>query len=98
MSGRVFLAENSYYKFKKLLTNKKKKIRAHNIFKNRHFGEFYQLYSELRKDEKKFFDYYRMLPSTFDYILHHIKPNIEKCETNFLKPISPEERLSVTLR
>ena len=47
---------------------------------------------------KNFFQYFRMEPDTFWYILHNIRPYIKKKQSNFRKCISPEERLAVTLR
>ena len=44
-----------------------------------------------------FFQYFRMGPDTFWYILHNIRPYIV-IQSNFMKRISPEERLAVTLR
>jgi len=61
-------------------------------------GEFYCLYNELRKDSTKFFEYCRMLPSAFDYIVRAIRQHISHISTNFQKTISVEERLFVTLR
>jgi len=45
----------------------------------------------------KFYDYFRMLPETFWYMLNDIRDDIKK-QSNFRKYVSPEERLAVTLR
>lgn len=53
---------------------------------------------ELKADPSKFFNYCRMKVSTFDYILQVISPKIQKQNTKFRNPITPEERLLITLR
>jgi len=74
------------------------KIHPINLGRNI-FGEFHQLYNELRKDETRFVAYTRMKISTFDYILKNIEPLIIKTWTNFIRaPIMRAERLIVTLR
>jgi len=60
-------------------------------------GEFHTLFPMLLEQAQNFFQYFRMGPDTFWYILHNIRPHIEK-QSNFRKCISPEERLAVTLR
>ena len=39
-----------------------------------------------------------MSPERFDNLLSMVAPLIEKKDTNFCKAISPEERLTVTVR
>jgi hypothetical protein len=71
----------------------------HGIFKSQYqLGEFHHLHNELRKDSTKFFEYCRMLPSTFDYIVQAVRQHISHISINFQKTISLEERLFVTLR
>lgn len=53
---------------------------------------------QLRQDEQKFKEYFRMDTSTFDYLLDTCSGELLKETTNFRKPITPEERLVVTLR
>jgi hypothetical protein len=60
-------------------------------------GEFHTFFPMLLEYASKFFEYFRMGSVTFWYILHNIRPYIEK-QSNFRKCISPEERLAVTLR
>ena len=92
-----FLLENSYL-VRRRLQLKRKKCWVNDILaKRKEFGEFNHLYDDLKKDEKKFFDYYRMNQDTFNYILDAIREPIKKM-SNFRDTISPEERLSVTLR
>ena len=61
-------------------------------------GEFFNLYCEQRYFEDKFFENYRMSVAQFDEILRKITPLIRKKDTNFRKAITPEEKLSITLR
>ncbi|XP_064479250.1 uncharacterized protein LOC135392472 [Ornithodoros turicata] len=42
--------------------------------------------------------YIRMDVSTFEHLLNLVRPQIQRQDTNFREAISPEERLSVTLR
>lgn len=85
------------YPLRQRLNAKRKKCWVHDILEKwREFGEFHHLYNDLKNYGKKFFDYYRMNQDTFTYILDAIRESIGK--TNFRETISPEERLSVTLR
>ena len=61
-------------------------------------GEFFNLYCDQRYFEDKFFENYRMSVAQFDEILRKITPLIKKKDTNFRKAITPEEKLSITLR
>jgi hypothetical protein len=92
----LFLLENSALKFDLSGVERRSK---HDIFKNRYqLGEFHHLYNELRTDCTKFFEYCRMSPATFDYIVQAIRQHIPHISTNFQKTITVEERLFVTLR
>lgn len=66
--------------------------------KRKEEGEFKTLYPQLRKDEKRFFIYFRMKIAHFDELLALIENDIKKEESHFREPIAPEERLAVTLR
>ena len=62
-------------------------------------GQFHTTYKELREYPDRFFQYLRMLPETFDYILQIVSPHLRKNWTNIhSRPIQAEERLVVTLR
>jgi hypothetical protein len=92
----LFLLENSALKFDSSGVERRSK---HDIFKSRNqLGEFHHLYNELRKDSTKFFEYCRMSPSTFDYIVQAIRKHISHVSTNFQKTIPMEERLFVTMK
>jgi len=90
------LAETSVLKF--LLLQDGKDHWVNPIFADREKnGEFHTLFKELLKQPPKFFQYTRMSPDTFFYILGAIREDIEKV-SNFRKCISAEERLLITLR
>ncbi|XP_050545824.1 uncharacterized protein LOC126908041 isoform X2 [Daktulosphaira vitifoliae] len=61
-------------------------------------GAFYNLYNLLRADNAKFFNYFRMSPSTFDELFNNIKTNIMRQDTVMRSAIPAEEMLAVTLR
>ena len=50
------------------------------------------------RDHESYFKYFRMTPSRFDHLLSLVGPAIIRQETNFRKPVSPGERLAVTIR
>ena len=56
------------------------------------------LYEELRSDDKKFFNYFRMSINSFDELLNRLSPLLWKQDTRMRDSISPTERLAVTLR
>ena len=49
-------------------------------------------------DQESFYKYSRMTPARFDDLLSLVGPAITRQHTNFKTPISPGERLVVTLR
>ena len=61
-------------------------------------GEFYTHYTDHRKFDDRFFELYRMTVGQFDELLYRVGPRILKQETNFRRPLSPEERLAITIR
>lgn len=72
---------------------------VHPINKSRKcYGEFHHLMPQLLNDTKKFVEYFRMTQDMFDYLLELCAADIEKKPSNFGQPISPNERLVVTLR
>jgi len=96
MDEQLLLLENSLLKI--LLLEDERSGWANPIFDDREkCGELHTLFPVLLEQTLKFFQYFRMGPDKFWYILHNIRPYIEK-QRNFRKCISPEERLAVTLR
>lgn len=61
-------------------------------------GQFHTLYMKLRLYPVKAFEYYRMSIQSFDELLNLTKDYITKQDTKLRTAISPEERLTVTLR
>lgn len=61
-------------------------------------GQFHTLYMQLRDYPDKAFEYYRMSIQSFDVLLNLTKDCITKQDTKLRMAISPEERLTVTLR
>ena len=61
-------------------------------------GEFYTHYTDHRQFDDHFFELYRMSVAQFDELLYKVGPAIVKKETNFRRPLSPEERLAITIR
>nr|CAH7719693.1 unnamed protein product [Callosobruchus chinensis] len=77
---------------------KQKRLWVHPIVSERLLvGAFVTLYSKLREDEIKFFNYFRMLIKSFDE-LHHKLENALKLSDTVRVSISSVERLSVCLR
>ena len=85
----LFLLENSAFNFDWSGVERRSK---HGIFQSRYqLGEFNHLYNELRKNSNKFFEYCRMSPLTFDYIVQALRQHISHISTNFQKTISVED-------
>ncbi|KAJ8942352.1 hypothetical protein NQ314_007010 [Rhamnusium bicolor] len=76
-----------------------KRFWVRNIYlKRKQQGDFHNLIQEMRlNDGDKFFNYFRMSSEQFDILLSKVMPEIEKIYIS-REPISPAERLSVTLR
>ena len=78
--------------------NKRTWVRKINI-KRSERGEYHALIQEMRlSDQGSFYKYFRMTPDRFDELLSIVGPVITRQHTNFRSPISPGERLAVTLR
>jgi hypothetical protein len=87
----------------KYLEKKKKRQRrkwwVHPINSERYLhGQFQILYTALRADNEKNFNYFRMSVSSFDELLSLIKYSIKHEDTIMRCAISPEEMLAMTLR
>ena len=61
-------------------------------------GEFYNLYPDLQHYPVKFFKFYWMSVSKFDFLLTKLAPRLRKKATNLRLPISPEQMFVLTLR
>nr|XP_039270100.1 protein ALP1-like [Styela clava] len=73
---------------------------VHPILKRRkELGEYHRLVQEMRLERTVAFrNQYRLDPGMFDDLRSLVAPYITKTTTNFREPISPEERLGITLR
>jgi hypothetical protein len=75
----------------------KRKHWVHPILRERFsLGPFETLMGELRRDESKFFNYFRMTATTFDDLLGRL--DIRVRDTSFRECICPEQRLAICLR
>lgn len=85
------------YMAKKLV----KKKRNYNRFVNsrrQKFGEYFNLIQEIRSSDPEIhFQYFRMSKELFDVLLEYVETYISHSKNHAL-PISPAERLAVTLR
>jgi hypothetical protein len=61
-------------------------------------GSFNTLICQLRQDETKFFNYFRMSIPTFDDLLRRVEISLTRQDTNMRASISPEEKLAICLR
>ena len=79
---------------------KKKRFWVRKLYAERlQKGEFHLLVRDLRlHDHEYFFKYFRMSPTVFEELLSCLSPIIVKQRTAMRDPISPSERLAVTLR
>lgn len=83
-----------------ILNKQKRRYWVHPIlqFKQRQ-GDWHNLVNEMRlQDEETYFNYMRMTPNMFDYILSKVGPLIQKITTNWRVPIPAAARLSMTIR
>ena len=73
-------------------------VRKINI-KRHEKGEYRALIQEMRlSDQDSYYKYFRMTPPRFDHLLSLVGPAVTRQMTNFRSPISPGERLALTLR
>jgi hypothetical protein len=61
-------------------------------------GAFYTLFNDLREDDKKFFNCFRMSPRSFNELYSKLEDHLHKMDTNMRRCIPAKERLVVTLR
>ena len=73
--------------------NKRERKWVHEVnMKRRESGEFHHLMKQLRQDEVKFKEYFRVSSNQFEQLLSLIKDDIEKKEVNYRESNSAEER------
>ena len=74
-------------------------IWVHSINQRREeVGDFYTLFPELRNDEEKFFNYFRMSISSFDELHNLLENHTQRKNTRLRNCIQPVEMLAITLR
>ena len=61
-------------------------------------GAFHVLYSDLKANEEKFFNYFRMSSPTFEELVSKLKDGIIRQDTVMRSSISPEESVGLTVR
>ena len=61
-------------------------------------GAFHTLFFELRADDNKFFNYFRMSVTSFDELDAKLSPRLQRRNTDMRDCISPKEMLAVTIR
>lgn len=79
----------------------KKRAQTHYIFNLRSEEGMYNklIVQHLREDPKKFSEFFRLFSDQFDFLVELVKDDLSKQSTNFrLYPITPEEKIAVTLR
>ena len=59
-------------------------------------GTFYTLMDDLKNDNSKFFNYFRMSKESFFELLNVLEPHIRKQDTPMRATIPAEERLAMT--
>lgn len=81
-------------------TKRKRSMWVKNWLKNRDTdGYCAKLMPELRAEEPELYrSFIRMTADQFDRLLHLVRPYIRKNDTNMRMSISPENRLTLTLR
>lgn len=83
---------------KKKLQQQRRRLQVDPLISQRLLvGAFVTLFNQLRDNETKFFNYFRMSSRTFDELLAKLHDKLLRSSYRRL-PISPTERLMVTLR
>lgn len=87
------------YRRRKKRQRKNRLIWIHPInLRRKEVGAFYTLFEDLRNDDAKFFNYFRMSIKSFDELLVYLKDSIQRRNTQLRNCIQPVEMLAVTLR
>lgn len=95
MDVNTFLIFYWYYRRRQ----RNRRFWVHPILTQRsNLGIFRNLMNDLRRDESKFCNYFRMSMTTFDDLLKRVNEDLKKRDTNMRKSITPEEKLAICLR
>jgi hypothetical protein len=72
---------------------------AHPVIQKREeFGVFETVFDELRDDENKFFNYFRMSDSSFDELHRRLKKSLQRRNSKIRNCIQPVKMVSVAIR
>ena len=78
--------------------SREKKMHVHNMLSSRmETGLHHTIFNDLCADEK-FFSFFRMSKTSFEELLSYIRRDLTGTTTNMRECITPEEKLSVTLK
>jgi len=61
-------------------------------------GSFYTLFEKLKSHDSKFFSYFRMSVSTFEFLVMRLSDRIKGQDTPMRACVPPKEMLAVTIR
>ncbi|CAH1987015.1 unnamed protein product [Acanthoscelides obtectus] len=76
-----------------------RQIWVHPLLESRYLeGAFFVLFQQLKEDETKFLNYFRMSVSSFDELLQRVQTQLQRQDTNMRNCIQPEQMLAVTLK
>jgi len=67
------------------------------INKREEFGAFYTRFDELRDDANMFFNYFRMLVSSFDKLHRRMEDSLQRRNTKMRNCMQPVEMLAVAI-
>ena len=96
---RFYLLCLLHLRIRRRLKRREREFWKHPIIAARTLeGAYCTLYGRLREDERKFFNYFRMSTSTFDYILDRLAPHLQRQKTMMRESICPRQMLAVSLR
>lgn len=90
--------EDEYEEMKKI---RRRRARKHALYRRRREEGFYQILikGHLKATEVKFRHFFRLNLSQFEFVLSLVQEDLRKKGSNFVKqPISPNEKLALTLR
>ena len=94
----------AYLLRKKKEEKMKKKHWVHPLFQNKkRQGAFHNLIQELKDDDEKYFNYFRMSKASYYELLHRLGPALQRQDTTFRNALTPptinaRKRLTQELR
>ena len=95
---RNFLISLMFF-YKRLRRQRKRLHWVHPINTKRlQFGVFYTLFTELREDENKCCNYFRMSIAAFDELSSRLQDGLQRENTKMRNCVPPMEMLAITIR